>query len=155
MDLRASYDRKTGQLKVPLHQDLFWNFRCFEIWTCEYIDQSLLNSMGDTRIAQDWNNDGLWRNNWFFMFKEKMQQKGNTNLILWGSKVPCLRPPKPMLDPKHQNIQKNKQSIFSKISINFGSAAPRPRGLFQYFWCAHQNWRARTRIQSCQARVPM
>ena len=35
-----------------------------------------------------------------FLCVTKNQQKGNKNLILWGSKVPCLRPPKPMPDPK-------------------------------------------------------
>ena len=43
----------------------------------------------------------------FFMPKKKMQQKGNKKLILWGSKVPCLRPPTPMPDPKNQKNPKN------------------------------------------------
>ena len=44
--------------------------------------------------------------------KKKMQQKGNKNLILWGSKVPCLRPPELMPDPKNQKVQKNFKNQF-------------------------------------------
>ena len=40
------------------------------------------------------------------MMKKNLLQKADKNPILRGSKVPCLKPRKPMPDPKKQKIEK-------------------------------------------------
>ena len=40
------------------------------------------------------------------MKKKNLLQKADKNPILRGSKVPCLKPRKPMPDPKNQKIEK-------------------------------------------------
>ena len=55
------------------------------------------------------------------MWKQKqVRQKRDTNPILRGSKVPCLKPSNPMLDPKNQ----------TKNNPRIRSAAPRPEAYF-------------------------
>ena len=36
-----------------------------------------------------------------YVQKKENKKEGDKNLILWGSKLQCLRPPKPMPDPKN------------------------------------------------------
>ena len=51
------------------------------------------------------------------MMKKKLHLKGDKNPILRQSKVPCLKPRKPVPDPKNQKIEKSKKS---KFWPNFG-----------------------------------
>ena len=43
-------------------------------------------------------------------YDEKMHLKGDKNPILRRSKLPCLKPRKPMPDPKNEKIEKIKKS---------------------------------------------
>ena len=75
----------------------------------------------------------------FFLCPERLHQKRDKNPILRGSNISCVKPPKVVLDPKHQH----KATLFDcNISKKFGSAAPRLEAYFnnhiQYF--GHPPW---------------